>query len=52
MCKYSGRMPPYNSMCNNCPLYLETCVPIASFDGLALGECGNYLCEGCNENCN
>lgn len=42
-----------NLMCARCPLYLNTCMPIAGRDGYALAsECDRYLCEGCtSESC-
>lgn len=52
VCRYKGACPPYNSMCADCPLYLNTCIPIASKDGYAMGsECDCFLCEGCIERC-
>jgi hypothetical protein len=37
-----------NNMCSNCTLFLNTCQPIASGDGYALGsEADCYLCYGC-----
>lgn len=53
ICKFIGRTPLNNRMCLCCPLFLETCTPIASDDGYALGsECDRYLCSGCKvESC-
>ena len=48
ICQFADATNPYNSMCNNCYLFLETCVPIHSADGYCLGECDIYLCEGCH----
>ena len=51
-CYYAGQTPLSNHMCNNCSLFLETCIPIASKDGYALGaECDAFLCEGCQQIC-
>lgn len=51
-CRYKGHNPQVNTMCDNCPLYLNTCVPVASADGYGLGSnCGMYLCSGCIERC-
>lgn len=53
LCFYTGQTPLSNYMCNNCSLFLETCIPIASKDGYALGaECDAYFCEGCQQICN
>jgi hypothetical protein len=29
-CRYKGHNPERKDMCDNCPLYLNTCVPVAS----------------------
>ena len=51
-CYYAGQTPLSNYMCNNCSLFLETCKPIASKEGYALGaECDAFLCEGCQQTC-
>ena len=51
-CRYKGHNPERNTMCDNCPLYLNTCVPVANSIGYALGsECDCYLCSGCIERC-
>ena len=47
-CQFAGTINPFNTLCNNCSLYLETCVPIHTADGYCLGECDIYLCEGCD----
>ena len=49
-CVYKGLMPMDNSVCNNCSLYLETCIPIVSSnDGYSpTSECDKYLCYGCS----
>ena len=51
-CAYQGQTPLENSLCNHCKLFLETCRPIMSADGLAMySECGEYLCQGCQRDC-
>ena len=51
ICVYKGSTPQDNAMCNRCPLFLETCIPVAGYDGYSFGECGCYLCEGCWKAC-
>ncbi len=52
ICIYTGSVPYDLFMCNRCKLFLETCVPIGSPDGFAIGsECGSYLCESCIQEC-
>ena len=51
VCRYKGSCPSFNYMCDECPLYLNTCTPIASSDGYSNGECDCYLCEGCTNRC-
>lgn len=52
VCQYSGMTPMSNTICRRCQLFLQTCIPIASDDGYAMGsECGIYLCEGCLREC-
>ena len=49
VCAYRGKTPMYNKVCNSCPLFMETCIPIVtSLDGYAgSSECDRYMCEGC-----
>lgn len=47
-CHYNGRTPMDLPMCLNCPLFLETCMPIATGNGFSNGECDCYLCETCS----
>ncbi len=50
ICQFAGTTNLLNSLCTNCSLHLETCVPIHSPDGYALGsECDQFLCPGCQE---
>ena len=49
ICQFAGTVNPYNSLCNSCPDYLETCVPIHSANGYAKNsECDLFFCEGCH----
>lgn len=45
-CIYQGQTPDF-PMCQHCNLFLETCIPVAAFDGFSNGECAAYLCESC-----
>lgn len=52
MCRYEGQVPLGNALCDSCPLFLVTCLPRYSSEGLALySECDLYLCEECKEEC-
>lgn len=47
-CIYVAQTPINNSMCNSCELFMETCKPIASLEGYALGgECDAFFCPTC-----
>jgi len=45
-CFYVGRTPMANGICNECPSFLNICIPVADDFGFALGaECDLYFCE-------
>lgn len=50
-CEYYQITPMDNTVCGNCTLFLETCLPIPDRYGYAsTSECGDfYLCEGCTQ---
>jgi hypothetical protein len=50
-CYYKSRTPMDIALCNHCSLFLETCTPIAGYDGYSFGECEAYFCECCVHEC-
>lgn len=51
ICIYLDKTPLDNLVCNQCNLFLNTCIPVViSEDGYAGGECDSFLCEGCSRN--
>ena len=48
ICFYQNKTPLDNNICNQCSLYLVTCMPTASDSGYSHGECDCFLCSGCN----